>query len=666
MFRALIKRKSAARACAGLAACALMLGSPTNAESPVAHSFRGMTKPLSAQPRIASTAPKDASPPLPGCPTDSAAWASWRDRAIEQLLQPRLMMEQQPGPFLDPSQVATQSLAIANFLEDCGPDQAARPIVGRLAEFTSTQSMGLDVYRQFSHGLDDLDYVDHVKDIAQLPCLLRSPAFLQRISDPSTYGQAAAMVQAQNAGQTIGQCPPDGTQWTSLFYKSAYLGTPDDADAFGRFLVLIPGLPHDRWIQFGIWAPDEVPSRGRSQSEAKINNVSIVAVAKNRVAGDQRYNVVLDWWRSYDDAAISLRTRREATGVTGNCQQCHKTAVIGIHPEAIYRPDPSTGKLLPAPELQPVVDGLNKLARSKAYRFPTQAIQDLQGSDAAAEPVRYGPAMGPDEDDRQTAKAGLMQACTARHQLSPESVKQVSKSMNCAQCHHERPTGWGAINFPMATQKTKSRALKDGHWPNLVYHFIQRGLMPPPETRAGEPPLTDAEKEALFDCLSLEYHDIKTNQGLFVDWLKGGTPKARERSAESVAMLARAMAQTRPAPVSESERQVQSRDGASDFANKCARCHSLTPGEHITGPSLHGVFNRLAGTVPDFDYSPSYVTAGKLGVRWDELNLKAYLIDQPAFLSQKIGAPASSEMDKHYPDEAFRYRIVEFLREQAK
>ncbi|MCZ8077381.1 MAG: hypothetical protein O9341_24945, partial [Paucibacter sp.] len=99
-------------------------------------------------------------------------------------------------------------------------------------------------------------------------------------------------------------------------------------------------------------------------------------------------------------------------------------------------------------------------------------------------------------------------------------------------------------------------------------------------------------------------------------------------------------------------------------ADKCARCHSMVAGDHGTGPSLQGIFNKLVGTASGFDYSDSYVKAGKLGVKWNETNLKAFLIDQPAFLSSKISSPAESEMDKHYPDEALRDRIVEFLRVQ--
>lgn len=50
-----------------------------------------------------------------------------------------------------------------------------------------------------------------------------------------------------------------------------------------------------------------------------------------------------------------------------------------------------------------------------------------------------------------------------------------------------------------------------------------------------------------------------------------------------------------PAEMSNGERQ---------FSRKCSICHSLTPGSaRRAGPTLHGLFGRAAGTVPDYAYS---------------------------------------------------------------
>jgi cytochrome c len=597
----------------------------------------------------------------PGCPKSLAGWQAWRNRAVSQLLAPRPKLENVNGPFLDPDQVAAQSVAVANFLDDCTPGGSVEPHVLNLWQFTQTQRLGLDVYHQFAHTLADAEYLDRVKSIASLPCLLGSAEFLKNISDPATYGAAAGMVDKQNGGQIVGSCQPDGTRWQTLFYRSAFLGTPDDADAFGRFLVVVPGATHDRWIQFGIWAPGEALKKDANQNLLRINNVSVVAAAKDRVAGDGRFNVVLDWWRNYDADAIRVNTRRDATGVTGNCQQCHKTSVIGIHPLQIYRPD--GGQLVPAPELHPTVDALNE-SINKLYRFPTQSLGDEE--DAAAAPTRYGPGIGPDDldEDRLTLKPALMKACTAGLGLNAESIARVSGAMNCAQCHNHGPRGRGALNFPQATQRTKATALKDGQWPNLIYAYIKQGLMPPPGQGAPEPPLTLDENEALFECLSLEYHDPQSKKGLLADWLKSPLTSAQQKGITSVAALNRAMALPvrKLAPVLPAQRTLMIRTGGSDFAARCARCHSTVAGQHGTGPSLAGVFDRLAGATSGFEYSGSYVDAGKQGVHWDEANLMAFLIDQPAFLAHVLNRPATSEMDKHYADEGLRRGIVQYLK----
>jgi len=59
-------------------------------------------------------------------------------------------------------------------------------------------------------------------------------------------------------------------------------------------------------------------------------------------------------------------------------------------------------------------------------------------------------------------------------------------------------------------------------------------------------------------------------------------------------------------------------------AMQCMACHSLNAGENRIGPSLHGLFGRKAGTVPNFAYSPSMKRSG---ITWNEEALKSYLPD---------------------------------------
>ncbi|MCL4161815.1 UNVERIFIED_CONTAM: hypothetical protein GTU68_031308 [Idotea baltica] len=45
-------------------------------------------------------------------------------------------------------------------------------------------------------------------------------------------------------------------------------------------------------------------------------------------------------------------------------------------------------------------------------------------------------------------------------------------------------------------------------------------------------------------------------------------------------------------------------NGERQFARKCSICHSLTPrSARRAGPTLHGLFGRAAGSVPDYAYS---------------------------------------------------------------
>lgn len=64
-------------------------------------------------------------------------------------------------------------------------------------------------------------------------------------------------------------------------------------------------------------------------------------------------------------------------------------------------------------------------------------------------------------------------------------------------------------------------------------------------------------------------------------------------------------------------------------ARACMACHSMAPGQHLTGPSLAGVWGRKAGTSPGFSrYSQALKESGLV---WDETRLDAWLA-KPAAL----------------------------------
>ena len=69
--------------------------------------------------------------------------------------------------------------------------------------------------------------------------------------------------------------------------------------------------------------------------------------------------------------------------------------------------------------------------------------------------------------------------------------------------------------------------------------------------------------------------------------------------------------------------------GQQVFNTQCKACHTLEAGKHGIGPSLHGVFGRKAGSLPDYNYSPAMK---KADVTWNEDTLKSYLADPHKFI----------------------------------
>jgi cytochrome c len=63
------------------------------------------------------------------------------------------------------------------------------------------------------------------------------------------------------------------------------------------------------------------------------------------------------------------------------------------------------------------------------------------------------------------------------------------------------------------------------------------------------------------------------------------------------------------------------------FNQQCKTCHSLEDGPSITGPTLHGMFGRKAGTAAGFDFSEAMI---KSGIVWDETTLAEYTSDPKA------------------------------------
>jgi cytochrome c len=83
------------------------------------------------------------------------------------------------------------------------------------------------------------------------------------------------------------------------------------------------------------------------------------------------------------------------------------------------------------------------------------------------------------------------------------------------------------------------------------------------------------------------------------------------------------------AQLSSAQATGNAEEGARVF-RACSVCHSLTPGRHMLGPSLAGVWGRKAGTAPGFTrYSEALKTSG---VIWNAETLDAWLTDPARFI----------------------------------
>lgn len=61
----------------------------------------------------------------------------------------------------------------------------------------------------------------------------------------------------------------------------------------------------------------------------------------------------------------------------------------------------------------------------------------------------------------------------------------------------------------------------------------------------------------------------------------------------------------------------------------CAACHQLEAGANNVGPSLHGIFTRKAGDIPDFRYSPAIKRSG---ITWTPETLDKFISDPQAMV----------------------------------
>lgn len=90
---------------------------------------------------------------------------------------------------------------------------------------------------------------------------------------------------------------------------------------------------------------------------------------------------------------------------------------------------------------------------------------------------------------------------------------------------------------------------------------------------------------------------------------------------------------------------------------QCQQCHTLQPGRNLTGPTLHQIIGRKAGTVEKFNYSKANKDSG---VVWTEQIMFEYLENPRAFMpgTKMIFAGLRKPQD--------RADVIAFIQEQSK
>ena len=90
---------------------------------------------------------------------------------------------------------------------------------------------------------------------------------------------------------------------------------------------------------------------------------------------------------------------------------------------------------------------------------------------------------------------------------------------------------------------------------------------------------------------------------------------------------------------------------------ECASCHSVESGNNGVGPSLAGLFERKAGALDDYRYSPALKRSG---LAWTVKNVDDFISDP-----QKL-VPANRMPYAGMPNAAERADLIAYLQKAAK
>lgn len=87
--------------------------------------------------------------------------------------------------------------------------------------------------------------------------------------------------------------------------------------------------------------------------------------------------------------------------------------------------------------------------------------------------------------------------------------------------------------------------------------------------------------------------------------------------------------------------------GHQAFNNSCRTCHSVKEGDNRLGPNLNKIVGRTAGSLPNYNYSPSMKEAGFV---WDQDKLTRFMVKPDEVVSgnkmQPYGGISAEEAAK--------------------
>jgi cytochrome c len=90
---------------------------------------------------------------------------------------------------------------------------------------------------------------------------------------------------------------------------------------------------------------------------------------------------------------------------------------------------------------------------------------------------------------------------------------------------------------------------------------------------------------------------------------------------------------------------------------ECVACHSTERGANAVGPTLFGVFDRKAGELADYRYSPALKRSG---ITWTAQTLDAFIADP-----QQV-VPANRMPYAGLPDAGARADLIVYLQKVSK